>query len=553
MSADISATEYTSLDYLNDSFSAISLCGDSSLSSYIESIDVSAGKRDGIGSLWFRPASLSMSCMYFFDENGWFYGYPSLSELIGRIPFDMAFSADGILPQDISAFKTFVWGDGNELYVGQGTTAEHVYNEAGIFSAGIEYESPHRWYISSSGIIEISATEILSADLTVLNASGAPASIFSQGDTAILSATIISGVPTSFEYNFGDGISAQSLQDSCDHIYNIPGLHTPTVRLINNALQTYDASASEILVYLADAELEYLAYSPTAGIKKFYVDISESYDTSASHTGLEADPLTFNEFKDYIETETEETIFGLKGYREISDSISAMEGHRVEAWDASAYGPWILAISADTEYLNQNKKLSFAGCVLKCGILYDLPFSGVGCEIVLSKTLTCFINMHRIKFSPSAGLYRSKDGDIPYQNDCFILGSTIRSEGIEDTSPISAYGLNIIDSVLVGMYPESLFSACAISIYNSSFDRSYADILEDFVVSAKSQCQFNMEIPDPYPFDEDSECYRQDVVWLNANRRLIQPFKQISALPKPGLNYSTYPDYKAGLFGRPRA
>jgi hypothetical protein len=95
-------------------------------------------------------------------------------------------------------------------------------------------------------------------------------------------------------------------------------------------------------------------------------------------------------------------------------------------------------------------------------------------------------------------------------------------------------------------------SHITINLYNSTFDQSQVDILNDFNISANVNNQFGWSSPSNYPFKRESGSnygYDQDLNWLILNPQILAPFVGISTPPNPGLTAPIYIGYATGLFG----
>jgi hypothetical protein len=229
----------------------------------------------------------------------------------------------------------------------------------------------------------------------------------------------------------------------------------------------------------------------TGEYTQYYTDIDTSYDAT-SGTGTSASPFNYLQMKSRITSggagEYHDS-YNLRGYRTLQSlsvnyenwflKTDPSKNFMFQAWNLSAYGPWILSCYCNNIIPEYNPKVSFAGATLMNGIIYNVPWVGVGHEIEISITYDMLINSigtgGGIKFYPTQGKYEDYTGFISFDNDCYLIGSTIYPEnGITDDYQTN-YNINAIDTVCKNFLIKSdetcgHFSGCTLNMYNSGFD-----------------------------------------------------------------------------------
>lgn len=225
---------------------------------------------------------------------------------------------------------------------------------------------------------------------------------------------------------------------------------------------------------------------------QFYVDINWTYDGILSGTGTSASPFNYSQLVSRITsggTGDYHDSYNIRGYRTVQSTSVNYENwsiktdpaknFMIKAWNLSAYGPWMMICYCNNTVAEYNPKISFAGATLMNGILYNVPLAGVGSEIEISHTYDMFINStgtgSSIKFYPTKGKYENLSGINSFNNDCYLIGSTIYPQnGITDNYQ-SNYTLNTIDTVCRNFIIKNNincenFSGCTLNMYNSAFD-----------------------------------------------------------------------------------
>jgi len=235
-----------------------------------------------------------------------------------------------------------------------------------------------------------------------------------------------------------------------------------------------------------------IPYIETDEYTQYYADINSTYDGIISGTGTSASPFNYSQLHSRITsggTGEYHDSYNIRGYRSLQSlavnyenwfiKIDPSKNFMFQAWNLSAYGPWMLICYCNNTIAEYNPKVSFAGATLMNGIIYNAPLAGVGNEIEISITYDMLINSlgtgSTIKFYPTKGKYEDYTGIVSFYNDCYLIGSTIYPEnGISDSRQ-SNYSLNIIDTETHHFFIKNdatygYFSGCTLNIYNSGFD-----------------------------------------------------------------------------------
>ena len=142
ISASFSAVGPSELNYWETGFSAISVDGDPNYTSIGTEADVSGGRRDGIGALYFPSISASAALAQGYQTNGY-------------TPFTYGMSAIEDSSREEASDKIFIWDDGSYTSISAGNTqsASHVYTAVGEFNPYIRFVSPHSWYSIDSNLL----------------------------------------------------------------------------------------------------------------------------------------------------------------------------------------------------------------------------------------------------------------------------------------------------------------------------------------------------------------------------------------------------------------
>ena len=227
----------------------------------------------------------------------------------------------------------------------------------------------------------------------------------------------------------------------------------------------------------------------------YYVNINQSYDINIGpNFGTSANPFNYNEMVSRINVGGAGQlwdVYNVQGYRQIITTPVFSENWAIQtdpnkrfviqAWDSSLYGPWMMIVYGNNSNADYNPKLSFAGTVVRNGIVYNVPYNSVGSEIEVSVTYDMFINSigqdSFLRLTPTNGIYYNIAGTTNFTNDCFLIGSTIYTEnGITDKAPAN-YNVNVVDTVadnfmIIADDTYNHFSGCTLNVYNSTFDVS---------------------------------------------------------------------------------
>lgn len=254
---------------------------------------------------------------------------------------------------------------------------------------------------------------------------------------------------------------------------------------VTTNVETAQVSPLAVSFSIKDPLIETGAYT------QYYADINTLYDI-ISGAGTSASPFNFSQMLSRITSggagEYHDS-YNIRGGRTLQSPAVSYENWHLktdpsknflfQAWNLSAYGPWMLTCYCNNTVAQYNPKISFAGATLMNGIIYNVPWVGVGHEIEISITYDMWINSigtgGGIKFYPTKGKYEDYTGLVIFHNDCYIVGSTIYPEnGITDNYQ-SNYDLNIIDTVCKNFIINSdgtfnHFSGCTLNSYNSGFD-----------------------------------------------------------------------------------
>lgn len=121
---------------------------------------------------------------------------------------------------------TWNWGDGTS---GTGLVATNSYNEAGTYTVTFTAEGPGNTDVETC-LVTVTDPPVEAPVLANCTATPTTAGI---GETVRFSATATGTSPITYQWNFGDGATANTLQAS--HAYSEPGQYTATLTASNEA------------------------------------------------------------------------------------------------------------------------------------------------------------------------------------------------------------------------------------------------------------------------------------------------------------------------------
>jgi len=350
LSADISAINQNDVDYLSATWNEISSTGNSTYT------DLFWGEsaRDGVGALYFPYLHLVTSA----------------SSTSGNIPLTVNISATFSGTNTSTSLYDYNFGDGTTSAGVSSTYLEHIYTSVDIYSPSITAYSKNSWY-SVNDSIDVSAYDAVLSGAIVTLDTATSATITSAyiNNSIAVSSTFISGSPTTYDVDWGDGTSSSDVsyvdRVYSEHTYSNGGSYVIIVTLTNDASQSTELSANTLDIEEVSTRI-------------LYVDINRSYDSTATHTGTTVDPLDYGELVDMTTSGgigVNYDTYKLKGFREISSTseiinTNYLAGYTIDAWDLSAYGPWMIV--KDDNYL-ENETMSFMGSSAIGGLYYNKP------------------------------------------------------------------------------------------------------------------------------------------------------------------------------------
>lgn len=548
----VSAYTSTNLSYLQDSFSAISVSGITTQTTE----NFWNQQRDGIGALYFDPLS----------------GTITSNETSGLTPWTVTYSANPNI--FISASKiTWDYGDGTATssYTTQ-TTATHTYTSAGT-EVVATFTSLNGWYTAISNILELSAYESknLSATIQILSAStSGTVTSASTNFKYYFSATGIEGNIYSYRwYEAGEfQTSAESTtpysnyEISASHYYDIADVGNHTIWLYLNEKEVKNLTTSANL------------YLSAVNGATYYVDINSSYTTNG--VGTIASPYNYTQFAARIVSGglgAVKDTYRLRGGRILTRGTNARPWTAIDTderkkllirdWDNSTYGPWILGVTDD--YNENNTILSFRGCTLKNGILYNKPKlygdTKYGGTFEFSNLYNMWVVKQgtgsRITMVPKPSLSASSITE-PLISGCNIRGCTIYNDGSWDDNPLSAtYDLNIEDTVISKFervaYDFTSFLSATAYLRNSTFGSTSAVVEEHLIIGTSAASEFGWTLPDDWAMVYGDTGYGNSWAWITAHPATFSPSTfGIGEPPNPGYGYDIYPGYDTGLYGNSR-
>ena len=526
-------SDYTTINYLSDNFRNITLSGSEDYDSNFE--DWYEGLRDGVGALYFEaPATTLSSDTY--EE------YPPFTASIGL----SGTSANDYL-QDLTYYVADLTSATDAL------TISYRFTRPGKYFPRITAKSYNGWNDIDSTSLGISALDSsISAVFDIL---------LKSTSADVDSAYIYQNLCLSGSYSGQDGLFSKYTVD----------LNDGRTATIYDSTFIYDFQYEDIGSYNIGLELTNVigqTFSATSTIDitggtsaNYYVNISSNYDIESSgapHTGTTGSALTFAEFLTYLETSGSYfDNYRLKGARFIErDStqepwkpfvIDTDKKFVIRDWDNLSYGPWVLAVTDYAE--DENSILDFSNCILKNGVIYNIPYENNSTYYGGQYYFTHLYSMYVVSQGSGSFIKLVDDTDT---SACDLYGNTLYSEnGYKDGN--NEYRLNLYDSVLENFDNiDDNFRNAAIYNYNNCFTNSAIELDTYFTVSGTSGCQYNWESPDDYPFKRDCVFYEESMDWIVLNKKKLQPFDAISATPNPGWGSTTYPGYDEGLFGYQR-
>jgi hypothetical protein len=544
---DISAFNANNLSYLNPSFSGINVAGNS-LYNTSPPWGQPTRSRDGIGFLSFPFSSPTIT-------------FPNGTS--GYYPYEFDVNFNGYLTSGSHVYIEWDAENAN-IYYPNATSASHIYEDISNNNVLGSFRTKNGWYdyCSSIAYVNVSDAGQTSATFSVLNNTGHIVSTGYNNNTYTYSAYNINGRVISYElYTAVQNFSAYDFNGitSITHpiFYDIDRLGTVNAILYLNRGEPNEYQINASLGLLSTAITPPDPVHPTA---TYYVNLDDGVGVGV---GTTASPFTAEQFISRINYQGAANIndvYLLRGMctlnrpSNVSRPWQAINSDyrknlSVDAWNASAYGPWVINIIDD--YYNDNGSVSFDGVTLNNGIIYNRPLNSgneyYGGSVTVSKLHNMWIVNQgvgsEIVFSPHTSGNRVE-----------ILGSTIYSDNDIDISTTSisnqAFNINIDDSVFnkINLTNGNLFSATSFTIRNSCFGGTSATFAGMTNVTLTNN-QFGWVVVEDWPLVINKSGYGKSMSWFNSNKNYFTPFANISEPPNPGVGYSTYPLYQYGLWG----
>lgn len=531
------------------------------------------GTRDGVGALYFPTISVSLSA------NNSLYPLSAYSNT------PVIFTINDVFTTYNATSAEYRFTDGSSPFVTTTeTSASHTYLKLGKMYPWVNIYSKNNWYISQSQFfgygdsdcLTILASSASSATFIILDSTTSASITSAYIGVPVLFSASSNGSIFSYIYNFGDNLAVVSASSSepitmpiVTKQYICSGTYFPAIT-VNKILTT-----NEVYTNASADNTYYQEFSAVYNQRELYVDINSVYDTNTGNVGTSADPFNYNEFSACVVTSGlgyRYDIYKLKGNRDITSTLSAdcSKNYTIDAWNQTVYGPWVFSIQHS---IITKPTLSFEGCILKNGIIYNQPYSTTGGRLIITNIYDTYIvnqgTNAQIMFSPYNTIECSAYhfcgtfnvvSSTPYVN---IIGSTLYTDwefsfcGNINFCGQTTYSANMVDSVITGfkkLTNPSHTTSANLYIYNCTFDRAFSAISADFTVSANVDSQYSWIPPvtASYPFLYGNQCYKQNIDWLLLNKSLLKPFSGISAVPNPGKGYDTYEGYTVGLYGNSR-
>jgi len=546
----------SALNYVNDDFGNISAVdGDTTYTSKWWDDTT----RDGIGALYF-PTISGVGI--------------SASSAIGGFPITSDFVFSGNDPFTVFSATEATYSFGEDFTTSSVSANDVITKEFsgyGRWDVDATITSFNQWYTTATDTFVISAYNLSGSSVTFdfrniwTSATITSANIY---DTILLSANV-APPEYGFQYlwDFGDGTSVETFSESTTtHFWETSGTKTVVLTVWNNF---GDVSASDTNTFSVSAIIQIL-----------YVNINSSYTCAAPNSGTISDPLNYNEFVGRLETSgTFGDIYRLQGSRVLTKPTGASTpwypisadpnmNFQIEAWDMSAYGPWVLI--PEDYATSDNTRLSLAGTVLRNGIIYNKTFgwpTRYGGQIYVSNLYDVYVVCQGegsyITLVPSPSGTTRRDGQVSEVDlsGVNIIGSTLYTTSGYYDEATDAHTVSLIDSVFrnlqnVSANDETLsgsFSAADVVILYCAVSNASSDVAGDFNITSASSVQYNWTPPTDYPFTPDNDLYNKDIAYILIKKSQLRPFDGIGFPPNPGYNFSAYPGYDTGLFGEDRA
>jgi len=250
-------------------------------------------------------------------------------------------------------------------------SADYTFTNPGVYDITVSANSLNGWneYISDTYQVSAFASSV-SADIEVYDV---------KTDTVITSATAyqdiqvkifnyVGGV-TSFDIDFNDtstsGIEVNTTENYVDYFYTTSSDGPISITLYNNMNQTSAISATFTVGEATSTE--------------YYVDIDATY-ISTNNEGTQGNPFSYDELVTRLSTSGDfNDVYYLKGLRKVeSDTRIIIESNSnksftLDVWDAKLYGPWVMIFNDYEVSQASNSNISFKGCSLRNGIIYNKP------------------------------------------------------------------------------------------------------------------------------------------------------------------------------------